>query len=56
MWISWWYGIQGIVGLIILVVVIGIILLSLQDVNKFKHLLARKINENRIVNPPSSAI
>ena len=56
MWICWWHGVQVIVGLIILVVVIGIILLSLQDVNKFKYPLARKINEKRIVNSPSSAI
>jgi len=56
MWICWWHGVQGIVELIILVVVIGIILLSLQDINKFRQLLARKISEKRIVNSPSPAI
>jgi len=56
MWICWWHGVLGIVGLIIMVVVIGVILLSLQDVNKFKDLLARKVSKKRIVNSPSPAI
>ncbi len=56
MWICWWHGVLGIVGLIILVAVIDVILLSLQDVNKFKDLLARKASEKRIVHSPSPAI
>ena len=56
MWICWWHGVLGIVGLIIMVVVIGVILLSLQDVNKFKNFLARKVSKKRIVNSLSPAI
>ena len=34
---------MGLVGLIILVVVVGVVLLSVQDVNKFKDFLAQKL-------------
>lgn len=43
--IRWWHVVLGIVGLVILVVVVGVVLLSVQDVNKFKDLLARKVSE-----------
>ena len=43
--IRWWHGVVGIIGLIFLVVVVGVVLLSVQDVNKFKDLLARKVSE-----------
>ena len=41
----WWHFVLGLVGLIILVVVVGVVLLSVQDVNKFKDFLARKVSE-----------
>lgn len=41
----WWHVVLGITGLILLVVVVGGVLLSVQDVNKFKDLLARKVSE-----------
>ena len=41
----WWHIVLGFVGLIIVVVVVGVVLLSIQDVNKFKDLLARKVSE-----------
>jgi uncharacterized protein involved in outer membrane biogenesis len=43
--IRWWHVVLGITGLILLVVVVGGVLLSVQDVNKFKDLLARKVSE-----------
>lgn len=43
--IRWWHGVLGLIGLIILAVVVGVVLLSVQDVNKFKDLLARKVSE-----------
>ena len=39
----WWHFVLGLVGLITLVVVV--VLLSVQDVNKFKDFLARKVSE-----------
>ena len=41
----WWHFVLGLVGLIILVVVVGVVLLSVQDVNKFKDFLVRKVSE-----------
>ena len=41
----WWHFVLGLVGLIILVVVGGVVLLSVQNVNKFKDFLARKVSE-----------
>ena len=41
----WWHFVLGLVGLIILVVVVGVVLLSVQDVNKFKDFLIRKVSE-----------
>ena len=41
----WWHFVLGFVGLIILVMVVGVVLLSVQDVNKFKDFLARKVSE-----------
>ena len=43
--IRWWHVVLGSTGLILLVVVVGGVLLSVQDVNKFKDLLARKVSE-----------
>ena len=41
----WWHFVLALVGLIILVVVVGVVLLSVQDVNKFKDFLIRKVSE-----------
>ena len=41
----WWHFVLALVGLIILVVVVGVVLLSAQDVNKFKDFLVRKVSE-----------
>ncbi len=41
----WWKLILGIVGLVILAIVVGVVLLSLQDANKFKDIIARKVSE-----------
>ena len=41
----WWQLILGIIGLVILAMVVGTVLLSLQDANKFKDIIARKVSE-----------
>ncbi len=56
MWMCWWHGVIGFVGVFNLVVAIGVILLRLQDVDIFNELLARKVNEKRIVNSLPSTI
>ena len=41
----WWHFVLGALGLVILAVVVGVVLLSVQDVNKFKDFIASKVSE-----------
>lgn len=41
----WWHFVLAALGLVILAVVVGVVLLSVQDVNKFKDFIANKVSE-----------
>jgi uncharacterized protein involved in outer membrane biogenesis len=41
----WWYIPAGLAGLVVIVIVVGVVLLSVQDVNESKDLLTRKVSE-----------
>ena len=41
----WGHFVLSAMGLIILAVVVGVVLLSVQDVDKFKDCIARKVSE-----------
>ena len=41
----WWMLPLGLVGLALLAIVVGVVLLSIQDVGRYKEFIARKVSE-----------